>query len=51
MLGRGSRTKGQLKRRELLLTGMVLLLLSTLLRSPPIPKVGRPLAVQQSDKT
>ena len=50
MRGRGLPTKGRLKRRELLLTGMVLLLLSMLLRSPTTPGVGRPLAVQQSDK-
>lgn len=50
MRGRGLPTKGRLKRRELLLTGMVLLLLSMLLRSPTTPGAGRPLAVQQSDK-
>jgi len=51
MPGRGLPTKGRLKRRELWLTGMVLLLLSMLLRSPITPKVGRPLAVPNSDKT
>ena len=51
MRGRGLPTNGRLKRRELLLTGMVLLLLSMLLKNPIIPKAGRPLAVQQSDKT
>ena len=50
MRGRGLPTKGRLKRRELWLTGMVLLLLSMLLKNPTTPKVGRPLAVQQSDK-
>jgi hypothetical protein len=51
MRGRGLPTKERLKRRELLLTGMVLLLLSMLLKNPITPKAGRPLAVQQSDKT
>jgi hypothetical protein len=51
MRDRGLPTKGRLQRRELLLTGMVLLLLSMLLKNPTTPKPGRPLAVQQSDKT
>jgi len=51
MRGRGLPTKGRLKRRELLLTGMVLLLLSMLLKNPITPKAGRTMAVQESDKT
>lgn len=51
MRDRGLLMKGRLQRRELLLTGMVLLWLSMLLKNPTTPKVGRPQTVQQSDKT